>query len=55
MVAEGKKSKDIAELLLISIRTVEHHRANIMKKTQMKNTAELIKYAIKKGYILASS
>jgi len=55
MVAEGKKSKDIAELLLISIRTVEHHRANIMKKTKMRNTAELIKYAIQKGYILAPS
>ena len=51
LVAEGKKSKDIAELLSISIRTVEHHRANIMKKTQIKNTAELIKYAIQKGYV----
>jgi DNA-binding NarL/FixJ family response regulator len=51
MVAEGKKSKDIAGLLSISIRTVEHHRANIMKKTNIGNTAELIKYAIQKGYI----
>jgi len=51
MVAEGKKSKDIAQLLSISIRTVEHHRANIMKKINIKNTAELIKYAIQKGYI----
>lgn len=53
LVAEGKKSKDVADLLSISIRTVEHHRANIMKKTQIKNTAALIKYAIQKGYILA--
>jgi len=51
MVAEGKKSKEIAELLSISIRTVEHHRANIMKKTKIGNTAELIKYALQKGYI----
>lgn len=51
MVAEGKKSKDIAELLSISIRTVEHHRANIMKKSKIANTAELIKYALQKGYI----
>jgi DNA-binding NarL/FixJ family response regulator len=51
MVAEGKKSKDVAELLSISIRTVEHHRANIMKKTNIGNTAELIKYAIQKGFI----
>ena len=51
MVAEGKKSRDIAELLSISIRTVEHHRANIMRKTKIKNTADLIKYAIQKGFI----
>lgn len=52
MVAEGHKSKDIAKVLSISIRTVEHHRANIMKKTDIKNTADLIKYAIQKGYIV---
>lgn len=52
MVAEGHKSKDIAKLLAISIRTVEHHRANIMKKTDIKSTADLIKYAIQKGYII---
>ena len=52
MVAEGHKSKDIAKLLSISIRTVEHHRANIMKKTEIKSTADLIKYAIQKGYII---
>lgn len=51
MVAEGKKSKDIAELLSISIRTVEHHRANIMKKININNTAELIKYAIQRGFV----
>ena len=54
LVAEGKKSKDIADLLSISIRTVEHHRANIMKKSGMKNTAELIKFAIQKGFITTS-
>ncbi len=52
LVAEGHKSKDIAKLLSISIRTVEHHRANIMKKTQIKSTADLIKYAIQKGFIV---
>lgn len=52
LVAEGNKSKDIAKVLSISIRTVEHHRANIMKKTQIKSTADLIKYAIQKGYIV---
>lgn len=52
MVAEGQKSKDIAKLLTISIRTVEHHRANIMKKIEIKSTADLIKYAMQKGYIV---
>lgn len=51
LVAEGKSSKKIASLLNISIRTVEHHRANIMEKLNLKNMAEFIKYAIQKGYI----
>ena len=51
LVAEGKSSKQVASLLNISIRTVEHHRANIMEKLNCKNIPELIKYAIQKGYI----
>jgi DNA-binding NarL/FixJ family response regulator len=51
LVAEGKSTKEIASLFNISIRTVEHHRANIMSKLNLKNIAELIKYAIQKGYI----
>jgi len=53
LVAEGHKSKDVAKLLSISIRTVEHHRANIMKKTEIRSTADLIKYAIQKGFIVS--
>jgi len=55
LVAEGKTSRDIAELLSISTRTVEHHRANLLKKLNISNTADLIKYAISKGYILSTS
>ncbi|MEW6325980.1 MAG: response regulator transcription factor [Thermodesulfobacteriota bacterium] len=51
LVAEGKSSKEIAALLNISIRTVEHHRANIMGKLNLRNIAELIKYAIRKKYV----
>ncbi len=51
MVAEGVTSKDIAEKLDISKRTVEHHRANMMKKLNIKRVADLIKYAISKGYV----
>ncbi|MGA1869591.1 MAG: response regulator [bacterium] len=51
LIAEGKSNKEIADLLFISIRTVEHHRANIMKKLNIKQTASLVRYAIHKGYI----
>lgn len=50
LIAEGKSSKEIANLLFISIRTVQNHRANIMSKLGVKKTADLIKYAIHKGY-----
>jgi len=55
LVAEGNTSKDIAEMLSISTRTVEHHRANLLKKLGIKSTADLIKYAIRKGYVLPNS
>jgi DNA-binding NarL/FixJ family response regulator len=54
LIAEGKSSKEIGELLFISSRTVQHHRANIMRKLNFKKTADLIKYAIQKGYVMAS-
>ena len=50
LIAEGKSSKGIAELLFISPRTAEHHRANIRKKLDLKSTAELTKHAIRMGY-----
>jgi DNA-binding NarL/FixJ family response regulator len=51
MIAEGKSSKTIADLFFISVRTVERHRANLMDKLSLKKTANLVKYAIHKGYI----
>ena len=50
LIAEGKSSKEVAELLFISSRTVQHHRANILRKLNLKKTADLVKYAIQKGY-----
>ena len=50
LIAEGKSSKEVAVLLFISVRTVQHHRASIMKKLNLKKTADLVKYAIRKGY-----
>jgi len=46
LVIEGEKSKQIADELFVSVHTVETHRTNIMHKLNVKNTAELVKYAI---------
>jgi len=51
LVAEGHSSREIAEMLFLSIKTVENHRANIMEKLGLHNLTELIKYAISKGII----
>lgn len=50
LVAEGKSSKEIAELLYISIPTVRTHRHNIKRKLKVKKSADLVKYAIRKGF-----
>lgn len=50
-IAEGQSAKEIADALCISHRTVEHHRANMMSKLNLKGTAELVKYAIANGYL----
>jgi DNA-binding NarL/FixJ family response regulator len=46
MVAEGKTSIEISELLKLSVRTVESHRYNLMQKLGIKNTASLVKYSV---------
>ena len=51
LVAEGKSSKDIANLLFISVSTVNNHRASIMEKLNLNKATDLVKYAIRKGYI----
>ncbi|MBN2646550.1 MAG: response regulator transcription factor [Thiotrichales bacterium] len=49
LVAEGHKTKDIADILEISDRTVSKHRENLMAKLGMESTAELTKYANESG------
>jgi two-component system response regulator NreC len=50
-IAEGNSNREIAEALVISIKTVDRHRENIMRKLQLHNRVELVKYAIEKGLI----
>jgi DNA-binding NarL/FixJ family response regulator len=50
LIADGKSSREIADSLCISIHTVERHRANIMEKVGVRRTADLVKYALQKGY-----
>jgi two-component system response regulator NreC len=51
LVAEGHSNKEIAELLSVSPTTVETHRAHILQKLDVHNTAELVLYAVRRGVI----
>ena len=51
LVAEGKSNKDVAQLLNLSVYTVETHRSNIMEKLNLRGVPELILYAVRKGII----
>jgi DNA-binding NarL/FixJ family response regulator len=51
LIAEGYKNKEIAEDLCISLKTVEKHRANLMKKLDLHNAAALTVYAVDKGLV----
>jgi DNA-binding NarL/FixJ family response regulator len=51
LIAEGYSSAEIATELVISRKTVDHHRANILEKLGMRNVAELTRYAIRRGLL----
>jgi len=51
LLAEGKSSKEIASSLNLSVKTVETHRANIMRKLDMHNVSELVRYAVRNQII----
>ncbi|MCJ7619087.1 MAG: response regulator transcription factor [Anaerolineae bacterium] len=51
LIAEGNSTRDIAELLHMSAKTAETHRARLMRKLDIHSTAELTQYAIRKGVI----
>lgn len=51
LIAEGYTNREIADLLHLSIKTVQNHRSNIMRKLDLHDRGELIKYAIQQGII----
>jgi len=51
LIAEGKRTKSIAALLGVSVKTAESHRARIMEKLEIHDTAGLVRYAIRRGLV----
>jgi DNA-binding NarL/FixJ family response regulator len=52
LLAEGRSNKEVATLLDLGLSTVETHRANLMQKLSLHNTAEIVLYAVRKGLIV---
>lgn len=55
LIAEGHKNKEIADYLCISVKTVDKHRTNLMKKLDIHNVSALTAFAIEKGLITENS
>lgn len=51
LIAEGKSTKEAANLLCISVKTAEFHRSRLMEKLDVHETASLVRYAVRKGLI----
>ena len=50
-IAEGLSNNEIADRLVISAKTVDRHRENLMRKLNLHNRVDLVKYALRKGLI----
>ena len=55
MVAEGHRTRDIAKQLSLSVKTVESHRGEIMKRLKMHDVVSLVRYAMRVGLVTAAS
>jgi len=51
LIAEAYTNRQIAEILKVSEKTVESHRANVLAKLGMRDRVELVRYAIKRGLV----
>jgi two-component system response regulator NreC len=54
LIAQGLSNQEIADRLVISVKTVNRHRENIMAKLKLHSRVELVRYAIEKGLIAGS-
>jgi DNA-binding NarL/FixJ family response regulator len=52
LLAEGRSNKEVAMLLELGVSTIETHRANLMQKLNLHNTADIVLYAVRKGIIV---
>jgi DNA-binding NarL/FixJ family response regulator len=52
LLSEGRSNKEVATLLDVGLSTIETHRANLMQKLNLHNTAEIVLYAVRKGLIV---
>jgi DNA-binding CsgD family transcriptional regulator len=55
MIAQGNSAREIADLLGLSVKTVEAHRFNLMRKLDIHNKAQLVTYAIQKKIVTVSA
>ena len=53
LIAEGKTTKEVAEVLGLSVKTADSHRTRIMQKLEIHETASLVRYAVRRGFIKA--
>jgi DNA-binding NarL/FixJ family response regulator len=51
LIAEGKSTKDVASMLGVSVKTAESHRSRLMQKLDIHETASLVRYAVRKGFV----
>jgi DNA-binding NarL/FixJ family response regulator len=51
LIAEGHSNRESAEILHVSVKTIESHRSKLMQKLDLDSTAEIVQYAIRKGVI----
>jgi two-component system response regulator NreC len=51
LVAEGKTSQEVADELVVSVNTIQTHRAHIMTKLNLRNRGDIVRYALRKGLI----